>query len=331
MARRAAIVRKIREFFWEKGFEEAETPTMVRLPGMEPYLDPFKTVLTGQPSEGRAAAAEDMYLITSPEYALKKMLVAGYEKIFQLGKSFRNRETSGVLHNSEFTMLEWYRAYADYSDIMKDTEEMINSLAKDVYGGDVIMYGGHKVDTKTPWPRVRVKDLFMKYAGVEEEALLDAELLRAAAGKKGYKVDGKTPYEDLFYLIFMNEIEPRLGLDKPVIVFDYPLQLGALAKRSEAYPRYAERFEVYIAGVELCNAYTELNDPAEQESRLKAEREKRISMGKDNYPVDQSFIGALKFGMPPSGGNALGVDRLAMILTNTEDINDIMLFPLKDL
>jgi len=331
MARRAAIVRKIREFFWERGFEEAETPLMVRRPGMEPHLDPFKTVLTGQPSEGRAAPTEGMYLITSPEYALKKMLVAGYEKIFQLGKSFRNRETAGALHNPEFTMLEWYRAYADYSDIMKDTEEMVNFLAREMCGGALVKYGGREVDTKTPWPRVRVKDLFKEYAGVDEETLLDAELLRAAAGKKGYKVGPDTPYEDLFYLIFMNEIEPRLGMDKPVIVFDYPLQLGALAKRSEAYPRYAERFEVYIAGVELCNAYTELNDPVEQESRLKAEREKRIGMGKDNYPVDQSFIGALKFGMPPSGGNALGADRLAMILTGTEDINDIMLFPLRDL
>ena len=328
---RAEITKKIREFFWERGFMEAETPEMVRRPGMEPHLDPFKTTLTGQPAGGEKAATEEMYLITSPEYAMKKLLAAGYEKIFQMGKSFRNRETAGSLHNPEFTLLEWYRAYDDYTGIMKDTEELVDALAKDICGGHAVIFGDRKVDTKTPWPRVKVKDLFVEYAGISENELLDVELLRSAVIKKGYKVGPETPYEDLFYLVFMNEIEPRLGVKTPVIVYDYPAQMAALAKKSEADSRYAERFEVYIAGIELCNAFTELNDPVEQEARLKAEQKHRELPGKDQYGVDQSFIGALKFGMPPAGGNALGVDRLAMILTNTGDINDIMFFPLKDL
>jgi len=253
------------------------------------------------------------------------------KKIFQLGKSFRNKETSGSLHNPEFTLLEWYRAYADYNDIMKDTEDLVDSLAMAVCGKHEVIFGDTKIDTKTPWPRVKVKDLFKEHAGIGENELTDEELLRVAVAKKGYHVDSGTPYEDLFYLVFMNEIEPKLGMKRPVIVYDYPAQMAALAKRSEDDNRYAERFEVYIAGVELCNAFTELNDPEEQEARLKAEQEQRKTMGKDQYGVDQSFIGALKFGMPPASGNALGVDRLAMILTNTEDINDMMLFPLRDL
>jgi elongation factor P--(R)-beta-lysine ligase len=331
MARRAQIVKRIREFFQARGFMEAETPEVVRLPGMEPHLDPFKTTLTGQPVEGRAALKEDVYLITSPEYAMKKLLTAGFEKIFQLTKSFRNKETAGLLHNPEFTLLEWYRAYEDYNGFLKDTEEMVDMLAQDFHGKHEVVFGDEKVDTSTPWPRVKVKDLFRDYAGIDEETLLDEKLLMDEVLKKGYKAGPETPYEDLFYMVFLNEIESRLGMGRPVIVYDYPVQMAALAKKSEADPRYAERAEAYIAGVELCNGFTELNDPVEQEQRLEAEREQRGRLGKDQYGVDQSFIEALKFGMPPAGGNALGVDRLVMVLTDTMDINDVIFFPYRDL
>lgn len=328
---RAEIIKKTREFFWERGFTEAETPQMVKLPGMEPYLDPFRTKLITQPQEGLPAQEIDAYLITSPEYAMKKMLVSGWEKIFQVTRSFRNRETAGSLHNPEFTLLEWYRAYDDYRGIMKDTEELVNRLAKEVCGGDRIVYGGNEIDTKTPWERKSVAQLFEENVGISAEALADRDAFFSAAVQKGYRLKQNAPYEDIFYTVFMNDIEPKLGLKKPLIVFDYPLLMAALAKKSEADTRFAERFEVYIGGVELCNAFTELNDPVEQEARLEEERKYREKLGKDNYPVDQSFIGALKFGMPPAGGNALGMDRLAMVLTGTEDIGDIMSFPLKDL
>jgi elongation factor P--(R)-beta-lysine ligase len=328
---RTEVIKKTREFFWSRGFTETETPEMVKLPGMEPYLDPFKSRLKTQAYEGLSAEEFDTYLITSPEYAMKKLLVAGWEKIFQISKSFRNRETAGSLHNPEFTLLEWYRAYDDYRGIMKDTEELVNHLAKEICGSEKLAFGNYLIDMSLPWPRKKVADLFEEYAGIDGETLPDRGRLFAAVAAKGYKPANDAPYEDLFYTVFMNEIEPKLGLLKPLMVFDYPVQMAALAKKSAEDPRYAERFELYIGGVELCNAFTELNDPVEQEERLKEERDYRKKLGKENYPVDQSFIGALKFGMPPSGGNALGMDRLAMVLTDTPDIREMILFPLKDL
>lgn len=328
---RQKLTQKIRDFFAEKGFVEAETPLMVAFPGMEPYLDPFKTQFVGQPDASGESVKKDMYLITSPEYSLKKLLVGGFEKVFQLSHSFRNKETDSELHNPEFTMLEWYRAYADYRDVMKDTEELVIYLAQVAVGGNKVVFKGHEVDVSSPWERVSVKDLFEKYCGIDEETLLDEVKLRAWAKKHGYSVAENAPYEDSFFIIFMNEIEPKLGLEKPVIVFDYPAQMAALARKNQVNPRYAERFEMYAAGMEFCNAYSELNDPVEQEERLNREKAQRAEMGKDKYEVDRSFVNALKFGMPPSAGNALGVDRLLMLMTDTADIRDIILFPLRDL
>ena len=361
---RTLLIGKIREFFLREGFLDVETPELVRLPGMEPHLDVFKTRFRSWQAEEKkdhsangslhGQTSYDMYLITSPEYAMKKLLVAGFEKVFQICKSFRNKEHLSELHNPEFTMIEWYRAYASYLEIMDDTEKLVNELAKFVNGKAEILWGGRagggdggaagenggapvaaggrkSVDVSLPWPRVKVKDLFKEIAGINEDVLVDAELLRKAVAAKGYKVDEKTAYEDLFYEVFMKEIEPKLGLEKPVIVYDYPVQMAALAKKSADDPRFAERFEVYIAGLELCNAFTELNDPVEQKARLEAERLERQKMGKNDYEVDQSFIDALAFGMPPSGGIALGVDRLVMLILGVADINDVLFFPHRDL
>jgi lysyl-tRNA synthetase class 2 len=359
---RSLLIGKIREFFVSDGFLDVETPELVRRPGMEPHLDVFKTRFRSWQAEG---GEQDMYLITSPEYAMKKLLVAGFEKVFQICKSFRNKEHLSELHNPEFTMIEWYRAYASYLEIMEDTERLVSGLAKFVNGKEEILWGGgyggasadenggasgekagaaaeggaargapggkKPVDVSLPWPRVKVKDLFKEMSGIDEDTLTDIEALRAAVSAKGYKVDEKTPYEDLFYEVFMKEIEPKLGLEKPVIVYDYPVQMAALAKRSADDPRFAERFEVYIAGLELCNAFTELNDLVEQKARLEAERLDRQKMGKDDYEVDQSFIDALAFGMPPAGGIALGVDRLVMLILGVTDINDVLFFPHRDL
>jgi len=299
------------------------------LPGTEPHLDTFKTRFEGM--DGRKDTSEDMYLITSPEYAMKKLLVSGFEKIFQITKSFRNKETNSEMHNPEFTILEWYRAYSDYTWIMKDVEELVRELATIANGKPQIFFKDYKIDVAAPWPRVKVKDLFKDFAGIGNVIFEDTEKFRAAVLAKGYKVDAKTPYEDLFFLVFLNEIEPKLGLTKPVIVYEYPAQMAALSKRCEEDPRYSERFEVYIGATELCNAFTELNDPEEQKARLEAERAQRKIMGKVDYSVDQGFISALNFGMPPSGGVALGVDRLMMLLTNTPDIRDLLFFPHDDL
>jgi len=331
MVERAKILKGIRDFFWGKGFLEVETPELVRLPGMEPHLDVFQTTFTGLPLEGEPAENEKMFLITSPEYAMKKLLVAGHEKIFQITKSFRNKEHESTLHNPEFTMIEWYRAFASYEEIMKDIEELVSTLVKNLTGEHWIAYAGNRVDVSAPWERVRMRDLFKKYANIECEDFEDEAKFRKTLKSQGYKVSAKTSYDDMFFMVFLNVIEPNLGVKKPTIVFEYPARMAALSKKCEHDPKYAERFEVYIAGMELCNAFTELNDPVEQRERLEAEREERQKMGKKDYPVDQSFIRALEFGMPPSGGIALGVDRLVMLLTGVTDIRDVLFFPHRDL
>lgn len=328
---RARAVRGIREFFWAKDFTEVETPELVRLPGMEPYLDVFRTVFTGLPLQGEPPKKEDLFLITSPEYAMKKLLVGGHEKIFQITKSFRNKEHESTLHNPEFTILEWYRAYASYEEIMDDTEELVRKLTAQLLDGKHLTYAGHRVDVSSPWERVKVKDLFRRYAHIEYEDFEDVEKFRKVLKKQGYSITKDTSFDDMFFMVFLNVIEPNLGLKTPTIVYEYPASMAALSKKCSHDDRYAERFEVYIAGMELCNAFTELNDPAEQRLRLEEERKARQELGKDDYPVDQSFIRALEFGMPPSGGIALGVDRLVMLLTGVTDIRDILAFPHRDL
>ncbi len=331
LSTRQLIIKKIRDFFWERNFMEVETPQLVRLPGMEPYLDVFKTQFVGLPTEGNAALKEDLYLITSPEYAMKKLLVAGFENIFQITKSFRNKETESELHNPEFTILEWYSAYENYEKIMDDTEELFKYLALTTQKSQTLKFGKNTIDLSLAWKRTKVKDAFKTHAGINHEDFENVEKFRLVVKNKGYQVKEDTKYEDLFFMVFLNEVESKLGLTTPEIVFDYPIQMAALSKKCSDDPKYAERFEVYVAGMELCNAFTELNDPVEQKNRLEAEKEERKALKKDDYPVDQSFIRALEFGMPPSGGIALGVDRLVMLLTDTPDIRDILFFPHKDL
>lgn len=333
---RSQIIATIRKFFSERQFIETDTPSLVRLPGMEPYLDVFKTRFEADFSADQKLS-EDMYLITSPEYAMKKLLVGGMGKIFQITKSFRNKETFSERHNPEFTILEWYRAYASYLEIMQDTEDLIKELWK-CYGGmdhqgdfELFRFHGVSMDLLGEWKRIRVIDAFKEYANIDEATFHDVDLFSEEVKKRGYGIPEVATFEDCFFMIFMNEIEPKLGFDKPTILYDYPVSMAALSKPCEGDSRFAERFELYIAGLEICNAFTELNDPVEQEKRLKIEREERAALGKEVYDVDGTFIEALKFGMPPSGGNALGVDRLIMLLTGEKDIRNVMWFPHRDL
>lgn len=340
LVQRTKIIQKIREFFVERGFLDVETPSLVKFPGMEPYLDIFKTQFIGLPGPEGEVQRDDLYLITSPEYAMKKLLAGGCEKIFQICRAFRNKETNGNLHNPEFTMIEWYRAYADYTDVMRDTEELVCALTEFCHGKPVLPYfrpqissdNRCEIDVKPPWRRLKVKDAFQQYAGIGTTDFEDPEKFRRAVqAKKLYKITDETIFDDMFFLVFMNEIEPNLGFDKPVILYEYPASMAALSKKCDHDPRYAERFEAYIAGMELCNAFTELTDPVEQDARLQTERKQRQQLGKDDYPVDQTFIDALKFGMPPSSGNALGIDRLVMLVTQATDIRDVLFFPYRDL
>ena len=323
---RGKVMEGIRDFFALEEFTEIETPLMVAAPGMEPNLSPFKTTLHNE--KGKKTSA---YLVTSPEYPCKKMLAGGMEKIFSLGKVFRNEEPYGslagavVAHNPEFTMLEWYRANEDYTKIMDDIERLIR-YCYDAVSGPVAMPRGLSFNE---WERLSAKDAFAK-VGLDLDKLLTREAMAKAASDKGYAVSSNDSFDDCFFKIFLSEIEPGLGIDRPTILYDYPVQMAALSRAKPGDPRYAERFEVYAGGLELANAFSELTDPVEQRRRLEEERKLRGARGKDQPPVDEDFIKAVGE-MPPSSGIALGVDRLVMLLAGAGSIEDVMLFPASEL
>ena len=317
LRKRAKIIAGIRRFFDEKGFVEVETPLMVPQPGMEPHLEAFQTTYE----------MRQFYLHTSPEYAMKRLLAAGFERIYQICKVFRH-EPVGRMHTPEFTMLEWYRAYADYTDIMVDTEYLIAGLATDLYGESVVRTGQYAVDLTPPWERISVREAMLRYAGIRADPYSDTAAFIRQAGHS--TVDKDDPPDVAFFKVFLDRVEPHLGVQKPVILYDYPAPMAALAKRKYDAPDLAERFEVYIAGVELCNAFTELNDPDEQRQRLEEEIAQRVREGNPAYPIDECFLSALEYGMPPSGGIALGVDRLIMLLTGASSIGEVMAFPMSD-
>lgn len=321
LQKRAAVIAAVRSFFAKRGFVECDTPALVAAPGMEPYLSPFETTLIDE--RGKKTRA---YLVTSPEYGLKKMLVAGFERVFDLARVYRNGEEWGKTHNPEFLMLEWYRAYAGYREIMDDVEELLRFAAKEATGGLRVPFRGTTVDFSSV-ERITVAEAFRQYAGMDPEVLRDRDALFAAVRAKGYRPEEKERYEDLFFRVFLNEVEPCLGQRRPTIIYDYPAPLAALSKLKEGDPAFAERFEAYAGGLELTNGYTELNDPDEQRARLVEERALRKKLKKPQLPIDEDLVAALEVGMPPSGGTALGIDRLVMLLTDAADIDQVRFLP----
>lgn len=321
--KRAKILRAIRDFFWQKNFLEVETPEVAAVPGQEPYLEIFDTEVRDDRGKKFSAA-----LITSPEYAMKKLLAAGFQNIFQITKAFRNNESFGGLHNPEFTILEWYRQNASYADIMADTEELILYILDALNLPKIIDYQGAKIDFSASWERLTVAEAMKKYAGVPD---LSYGALIAAAKEKSYQIADGEPYDSVFFKIFLNEVENKLPPSRPVILYDYPVELGALAKRKDDNPALAERFEVYVCGLELANAFGELLDADEQRKRFLEEQKMRAAAGKKAYPIDEDFLSALASGIASSGGIALGVDRLAMLLTNQKNIEDVIFFPAKEI
>ena len=226
---------------------EVDTPLMVPQPGMEPHLEAFQTTYE----------MRQFYLHTSPEYAMKRLLAAGFERIYQICKVFRH-EPVGRMHTPEFTMLEWYRAYADYTDIMVDTEYLIAELATDLHGEPVVRTDQYAVDLTPPWERLTVREAMFRYAGIAADPYSETAAFIRQAGHS--TVDRDDPPDVAFFKVFLDRVEPHLGVQKPTILYDYPAPMAALARRKSSAPDLAERFEVYIAGVELCNAFTELND-----------------------------------------------------------------------
>jgi lysyl-tRNA synthetase class 2 len=316
---RERVLDTIRAFFKGRGFREVETPLLVAHPGMEPHLEVFESGLVT--ARGRRARA---FLTTSPEYAMKKLLAAGLERIFQITRAFRNREEVSAGHNPEFTILEWYRAGADYRAIMADCEELLLALLD----GSDLTYQGEAIDCRPPWPRLSVREAFLEHAGLDLER---TGALAPAARARGYAVDATTTDEQLYHQLFLNEVEPRLGRPRPTLLYDYPIEMAALARTKPSDPRYAERFELYVAGVELGNAFSELTDPREQRRRLEVEREERRRAGRVLYDIDDDFIAALEAGVPPSAGIAVGVDRLVMLLADRPSIRDVLWFPAEEL
>lgn len=317
--KRSQVFDLMREFFKNKDFLEIKTPVMVASAGQEPYLDPMEVSFKDEKNKSYKG-----FLITSPEYSLKKMLVAGFDKIFELATVFRGGESFGGTHNPEFTMLEWYRANSNYNEIMEDLEELILFLNKTLNNSNILEYQSQKIDLTPPWQRMSVREAFLKYANVDLDKAKTVKSFQKQIQNQDY-ISGN--WDDMFCSIFLNEIEPNLPKDRPVIIYDYPLPQAALAKRTSENSFYAERFELFMGGIELANAFSELTDSKEQLFRFKSEQRLREKMGKTGIPIDKDFILALKLGMPPSGGIALGVDRLQMMLLNLKDINDLLPLP----
>ncbi len=315
---REKTINLLRQFFQERGFHEVETPLLVPNPGTEPYLEVFETELKLQNETPKAA-----FLVTSPELQMKKLLAAGAGNIFQITKSFRNGEGRSPTHNSEFTILEYYRQEATYFDLMKDMDEMLLFLVK----RKKLTYQGKTYDLSMGCERITVQEAFAKYAQVDEKTLLDQESLCQRAKEKGYQITQDTTWEEAYNQIFLNEIEPQLGQQRPTIIYNYPREQAALAKLCENDPRYAQRMEVYLGGLELGNGFGELTDADEQEERCRADLQERARLGKTPYDYDHDFIEALRTIDFPAAGIAIGVDRLAMLLANAKSIEEVTLFP----
>jgi lysyl-tRNA synthetase class 2 len=317
---RATVFAAIREFFDREGFLEVDTPLMVAAPDTEPSIEPFQTIWS------ELGASHTAYLTPSPEFLCKRLLAAGSGNIYQMSHIFRNHEPSQAKHNPEFMMLEWYRTDADYLDIMNDTENLIRfAFAKTSHPDLRLKYQGAAVDLEGPWERLSVSEAFQKYANITPDTLFNESALIQAATAKGYDTTNST-YSDAFFQIFMNEIERKLGYDKPTFLYDYPASQAALARKKASDPRVAERFELYIAGVELSNAFSELTNWLEQETRLKDQVAVRKANGQPTWDYDTDFIEALKQGLPVTGGIALGVDRLIMLFADAEDILEVLPF-----
>lgn len=293
---RARIIDSVRRFFAVDGFLEVDTPLLSPEPATEVHIEPL--------------TASGGYLITSPELHLKRLLAGGVPKLFQLGHCFRAEEL-GAWHSPEFTLLEWYRAFATYQDVMRDTERLLAALCREIHGAlRLELASGARIDLTPPFLRVSVHEAFERHAGVSDAVALAAR------------------DEDAYFQLLVDRVEPALaGYPKPVFLCEYPASQAALARRSPRDASVAERFELYLGGIELCNGYGELTDAAEQRARFELDCERRRALGRPALPMPNAFLTALERGMPPSSGNALGLDRVIALLLGRGRIDDVRPFP----
>jgi lysyl-tRNA synthetase, class II len=314
--KRSRIIRLLRRFFEERDFLEVETPMMQSIPGGA-AARPFVT--------HHNALDIDLYLRVAPELFLKRLLVGGFDKVFELNRTFRNEGIS-VRHNPEFTILEFYQAYATYEDLMCLTEELFVTLAKEVVGSLQVPYADHVIDLKPPWKRLSLKEAVVQHGGAEQEEVETLDGLRQFAKRKGLQVDLGIPYGNLLIELFEQVAESRLI--QPTFTIGYPLEVSPLARKNDTNPALVDRFELYIGGRELANAFSELNDPADQRQRFLQQVEARNAGDDTANPLDEDYLHALEYGMPPAAGEGIGIDRLVMFFTNQRSIRDVILFPI---
>ena len=312
---RSRIIKAIRGFFDGHGFIEVETPMMQSIPGGA-TARPFKTY--------HHALGMDLYLRVAPELYLKRLVVGGLEKVYELNRNFRNEGIS-TNHNPEFTMLEFYVAYATYEDLMELTERLFLCLLEEIFGTLTIEYQGNIIDFSSPWPRIPLIDSLRDIGGMPQDALLNNKTLRDFAKSKGVELGDDKEKGRVMAELFEHIVEPRLI--QPTFIINPPIEVSPLARRKDTDPEIAERFELFIAGKEIANAFSELNDPDDQRERFIKQASLREAGDEEALFMDEDYLRALEYGLPPTAGEGIGIDRLVMILTNSPSIRDVILFP----
>jgi len=312
---RARIIQAMRTFLNGQGFLEVETPVLQPIYGGA-FARPFTTY--------HNELGQELYLRIAFELYLKRLIVAGLDKVYEIGKDFRNEGIS-TKHNPEFTQMELYQAYADYNDMMLLTEEMVTHIAQEVLGSTSLTYQGARIELTPPWRRLPLRQAIFEATGVDIVQQADHQSLMAAIEERGLALDPQPTWGKLVDELFSQHVEPKLI--EPTFVVDYPLDISPLAKSKPDNPDFVERFEPFIGGLELGNAFSELNDPLEQRERFLAQAQRREAGDLEAHPMDEDFIAALEYGMPPTGGLGMGIDRLTMLFTDQRSIREVILFP----
>jgi lysyl-tRNA synthetase class 2 len=312
---RARMVQAIREYLDGQGFIEVETPVLQPIYGGA-AARPFTTY--------HNQLKQDLYLRISFELYLKRLLVGGLERVYEIGRDFRNEGVS-FKHNPEFTQLEWYEAYADYNDVMNRVEAMLAHVAQRLTGGTLVSYQGRQIELAPPWQRVTLRDAIIEYADIDYTQYPSAEALATAMRAMGHRPESTSNRGKLIDSLLSNYVEPNLV--QPTFVTEYPIEISPLAKKKAGDPTTVERFEYFFAGMEMGNAFTELNDPLDQRARMEWMQQLYGAEDEERHPVDEDYLLAMSYGMPPNGGFGTGVDRLAMFFCDKATIRDVLLFP----
>lgn len=313
---RSRIVHSIRKHLEMKGFLEVETPMMHPIAGGA-AARPFIT--------HHNALDMKLYMRIAPELYLKRLLVGGFDRVYEINRNFRNEGIS-TKHNPEFTMLELYQAYADYNDMMELTEELISTVATEVLGTSLITYEGTEINLTPPWTKLPMLEAVKLYSGLDFSTLKGEGEAYRAAKEMGLEVEPSDSWGTILNKVFEEKVEPKLI--QPTFIIDYPLEISPLAKKQTGQPELTYRFELFIYGREMANAFSELNDPIDQKERFRRQVEKRQAGDDEAHMMDEDYINALEYGMPPAGGEGIGIDRLVMLLTDSSSIRDVILFPL---